>query len=91
MTSGPYRYVRNPIYLGAFTFIIALAFVAANWLLLLPALVLITIIYAQIGKEELMLIERFGIEYREYMKRTPRFIPKPRHEHQTQRKEPSRP
>jgi protein-S-isoprenylcysteine O-methyltransferase Ste14 len=90
VTSGPYRYVRNPIYFGAFVFIIALALVAANWLLLLPALVLITIIYAQIGKEELMLIDRFGDEYREYMKRTPRFIPKPRHEHPTQRKEPLR-
>jgi len=76
VTSGPYHYVRNPIYLGAFTFIIALALVAANWLLLLPALVLITIIYRQIDKEEAMLIDRFGDEYREYMKRTPRIIPK---------------
>lgn len=76
VTSGPYRYVRNPIYLGSFTFIIALALVAANWLLLVPALVLITIIYAQIGNEERMLIEKFGDRYREYMKRTPRLIPK---------------
>jgi len=76
VTSGPYRYVRNPIYSGSFVFIVALALVAANWLLLLPALVLITIIYAQIGKEELMLIDRFGEEYREYMNRTPRIIPK---------------
>jgi protein-S-isoprenylcysteine O-methyltransferase Ste14 len=89
VTSGPYHYVRNPIYLGAFTFIIALALVAANWLLLLPALVLIMIIYSQVGKEELMLIDRFGDEYREYMKRTPRFIPTPRHENPTQRKGPS--
>jgi protein-S-isoprenylcysteine O-methyltransferase Ste14 len=83
VTSGPYRYVRNPIYLGAFTFIIALALVAANWLLLLPSLALITIIYRQIGTEELMLIDRFGDEYREYMKRTPRIIPKFKHEHPT--------
>jgi len=78
VTSGPYHYVRNPIYLGSFTFIVALALVASNWLLLLPTLVLITIIYAQIAKEELMLIDRFGDEYREYMKRTPRLIPKPK-------------
>jgi protein-S-isoprenylcysteine O-methyltransferase Ste14 len=83
VTSGPYKYVRKPIYLGSFTFIIALALVAANWLLLLSALVLITIIYAQIGKEEYMLIERFGNEYREYMKGTPRLIPKFRHERPT--------
>ena len=81
VTSGPYSYVRNPIYFGSFTFIIALALVAANWLLLLPALVLVAIIYGQIGKEELMLIDKFGDEYREYTKRTPRLIPKFRHEH----------
>jgi protein-S-isoprenylcysteine O-methyltransferase Ste14 len=80
VTSGPYHYVRNPIYLGAFIFIIALALVGANWLLLLPALALIALIYKQIGKEEAMLIDRFGDEYREYMKRIPRFIPKFKHE-----------
>jgi len=83
VTTGPYHYSRNPISLGAFTFMIALALVASNWLLLLPTLAIITIFYAQIGKEELMLIDRFGDEYREYMKRTPRLIPKPRQEHPT--------
>ena len=76
VTSGPYHYVRNPIYLGAFTFIITLALVAANWVVLLPALALVTIAYRQVGREEAMLIEKFGDKYREYMKRTPRFIPK---------------
>jgi protein-S-isoprenylcysteine O-methyltransferase Ste14 len=84
VTSGPYRYVRNPIYLGSFVFIVALALVAANWLLLLPSLALISIIYAQVPKEERMLAERFGDDYREYMKRTPRMIPSPRHRHPTQ-------
>ena len=83
VTSGPYHYVRNPIYLGAFAFIVALALVAANWLILLPAIVLIAIIYRQIEKEEAMLIDTFGDEYGEYMKRTPRIIPKFRHEHPT--------
>jgi protein-S-isoprenylcysteine O-methyltransferase Ste14 len=76
VTKGPYHYVRNPIYLGSFTFIIALALLAANLLLLLPSLVIITIIYTQIRKEEIMLLERFGEQYREYMNRTPRLIPK---------------
>ena len=77
VTNGPYHYVRNPIYLGSFVFVIAMALVAANWLLLLPALVLVTIIYGQIPNEERMLIDMFGDEYREYMRRTPRLIPKP--------------
>ena len=68
------------MYLGGFTFLIAQALVAANWLILLPALATTTLFYSQIGKEEAMLIDRFGDEYREYMKRTPKFIPKFRHE-----------
>jgi protein-S-isoprenylcysteine O-methyltransferase Ste14 len=52
----------------------------------LPALALIMIIYTRIGKEEAMLIDRFGDEYREYMKRIPRFIPKLRHEHPIQQR-----
>jgi protein-S-isoprenylcysteine O-methyltransferase Ste14 len=79
VTSGPYHYVRHPMYLGAFTFLIAQALVAANWLILLPALVTTTLFYMQIGKEEAMLIDRFGNQYREYMKKTPRLIPKPKH------------
>jgi protein-S-isoprenylcysteine O-methyltransferase Ste14 len=79
VTTGPYGYVRHPIYLGAFVFLASLAFVAANLLVLLPALVLIVLLYASISKEEALLIGRFGDEYREYMKRTPRFIPKFRH------------
>ena len=75
VTNGPYRYVRNPIYLGAFTFIIALALVAANWLLLVPDIFIIVVIYLQIDGEEKMLLAKFGDEYRLYMKRTPRLIP----------------
>jgi protein-S-isoprenylcysteine O-methyltransferase Ste14 len=44
VTTGPYRYVRNPIYLGAFSLIMAQALVAANWLVLLPALPIIMVI-----------------------------------------------
>jgi protein-S-isoprenylcysteine O-methyltransferase Ste14 len=79
VTNGPYRYVRNPIYLGAFTFIIALALVAANWLLLVPDIFIIVVIYLQIDGEEKMLLAKFGDEYREYMKRTPRLIPTLKH------------
>ena len=79
VTSGPYRYVRNPIYLGAFTFIIALALVSSNWFLLVPNIFIIAIVYMQVDGEEKMLLARFGDEYRNYMKRTPRIIPTFRH------------
>lgn len=83
VTSGPYHYVRHPIYLGAFTFVIALALVAANWLLLLPALAITILMYTQVANEEAMLIDKFGADYLEYMKRTPRFIPRLRHQHRS--------
>lgn len=76
VTNGPYHYVRNPIYLGCFVFILAMAFVAANWLLLLPSLFIIPVIYSQIPTEEQMLAAKFGAKYRRYMKATPRIIPK---------------
>jgi protein-S-isoprenylcysteine O-methyltransferase Ste14 len=82
--TGPYGIVRHPIYLGAFILLTALALVAANLLILLPTLALLTILYTQIDEKETLLIYRFGDEYREYMKRTPRLIPKLRHQHSTQ-------
>jgi protein-S-isoprenylcysteine O-methyltransferase Ste14 len=88
VTSGVYGFVRHPIYLGAFIFLAALALVATNLLILLPTLALLALLYTSIDEEEAMLIDRFGDEYREYMKRTPRFIPTLRHEHSQQR-EPS--
>jgi protein-S-isoprenylcysteine O-methyltransferase Ste14 len=84
VSTGPYAIVRHPIYLGAFVLLAALSLVAANLLLLLPTIVLLALLYMQIGGEEASLIEKFGDEYREYMKRTPRFIPKFRQEHSTQ-------
>jgi len=81
VTSGPYHYVRNPVYLGAFIFMSALGLVAANLLILLCGLAVAALICTQAWNEEAMLIDKFGEEYREYMKRTPRFIPKFRYDH----------
>lgn len=87
VTTGPYSYVRNPIYLGAFSLILAQALVAANWLVFLPALPIIAIIYMQVPGEEAMLAERFGGDYREYKNRTPRIIPRLRRKHQAQQEQ----
>jgi protein-S-isoprenylcysteine O-methyltransferase Ste14 len=75
VTGGPYRVVRHPIYLGAFVFLVALALLSANLLIIMLTLVLSFLLYVQLPEEESLLIDRFGDEYREYMRRTPRFIP----------------
>jgi protein-S-isoprenylcysteine O-methyltransferase Ste14 len=76
VTTGLYGFVRHPIYLGAFIFLAALSLIAANLFILLLTLALLALLYRSIDEEEAMLIARFGDEYREYMKRTRRFIPK---------------
>ena len=75
-TNGPYRIVRHPIYSGVIVFMVANAFLASNILIILFTIAILAVLYWETGKEEALLIARFGNEYREYMKRTPRFIPK---------------
>jgi protein-S-isoprenylcysteine O-methyltransferase Ste14 len=81
VTTGLYGFVRHPIYLGIFIFIGALALVAANLIIVLPTMGLLVLLYVSIDEEEAVLVERFGDRYREYMKGTPRFIPRFKHEH----------
>ncbi len=76
VTSGLYGFVRHPIYLGILISRSASAFMVANLLVLLPTIALLIVLYASIEEEEVILFDRFGDEYREYKKRTPRFIPK---------------
>lgn len=75
ITSGPYRWARHPMYTALFSVFAGLALVSANWLLVLLVVAAISVLYARIGKEEAMMIEQFGDEYRAYMQRTGRFLP----------------
>jgi len=78
VTTGPYGFVRHPIYLGIFVSLSAMALMAANLLVLLPTVALLIALYASIDEEEAILLDRFGDEYREYKKHTPKVIPKVR-------------
>lgn len=75
ITTGPYRRVRHPLYAATFMFLVGQMLVADNWLLLLILLIMIPGLYIRIEKEEQMLIEEFGDEYRAYIKRTGRLFP----------------
>lgn len=75
VTHGPYRWVRHPLYSVGFLFAVALMVITALWWLaamILPLFVLLV----RTTKEEAKLIETFGDEYRDYMKRTGRFLPR---------------
>jgi protein-S-isoprenylcysteine O-methyltransferase Ste14 len=73
--AGPYRFTRNPLYLGLALLTAALAIVLNTWwpvALLLPALVIIRL--TVIAREESYLRRRFGAEYEAYMRRVRRWI-----------------
>lgn len=77
VTTGPYAYVRNPLYGG--NFLIGLGFsAAANWW---PAYVLFALVYvsvyaAIVPLEERYLRERFGEEYEAYASKVRRIWPR---------------
>jgi protein-S-isoprenylcysteine O-methyltransferase Ste14 len=75
VTTGPHRWVRHPFYVAVALAGFANSLVAANWFLLGMGSVVFVLLVVRTSKEEEKLIERFGDDYREYMRRT-RFFPR---------------
>jgi protein-S-isoprenylcysteine O-methyltransferase Ste14 len=76
VTSGPYRYIRHPLYTFAGIYFMAIAFVSALWWVAVWLLVALAILVWRTGQEEANLIARFGDQYRDYMAHTGRFFPR---------------
>jgi protein-S-isoprenylcysteine O-methyltransferase Ste14 len=76
VTDGPYRWIRHPFYVAAAVLAFSVTLLTANWLIGLSGLVALTLLVVRTTKEEQMLIARFGEEYRRYMARTGRFVPR---------------
>jgi protein-S-isoprenylcysteine O-methyltransferase Ste14 len=74
---GPYRFVRNPMYTGILMVGMSIGLALGTWLLPLAATLMFTLLALRTRTEERYLIERFGDQYRDYMKRVGRFLPKP--------------
>jgi len=75
-TSGPYRWVRHPLYTIGSLFYISFGMMADNWFIAAMGILSFIAMAIRTPKEEANLIEKFGDEYREYMKHTGRFLPK---------------
>src|SRR6266498_5022592 len=76
VTSGPYRWVRHPLYTVGASMFIAFGMLADNWFIGLLGILTFMLMAIRTPKEEANLIEKFGDEYRAYMKRTGRFLPR---------------
>jgi protein-S-isoprenylcysteine O-methyltransferase Ste14 len=76
--SGPFRWVRNPLYIGNVALWIGLSLVARlPWLVGPIALLLAVEYHAIVRWEEQLLATRLGQSYRDYLKTVPRWIPRP--------------
>ena len=75
-TSGPYRWIRHPLYTIGTSLFISFGMMADNWFIALLGILTFIAMAVRTPKEEANLVEKFGDEYREYMKRTGRFLPK---------------
>ena len=74
VSSGPYRFTRNPQYLGDIVFFLGVSVIANSvFLWIAHALLVLCFVVAPLT-EEPWLEERYGDAYREYAKRVPRFL-----------------
>jgi len=72
---GPYRFTRNPIYLGMFLGLIGLAIAFDNlWLLMMLVPFALVIRYGVVVREEAYLERKFGNVYRGYRSRVRRWL-----------------
>lgn len=73
---GIYRWVRHPMYTSFFAYFVASFLLMANWLIGLLGLFYSLLIIERVGHEERMMLDTFGEQYRQYMQRTGRFLPR---------------
>jgi protein-S-isoprenylcysteine O-methyltransferase Ste14 len=75
VTGGPYRFSRNPIYLGLFVGLVGLAIAFDDlWLLIALAPFALVIRYGVVAREEAYLERKFGEVYRGYCARVRRWL-----------------
>lgn len=78
VTTGPYASIRHPLYTGLFGYGVGLGLLTASWGFILLSLIIIYGFLNRVPREEKMLIDKFGDEYRHYMHRTGAFFPRSR-------------
>ena len=73
--TGPYRYTRNPMYLGHLIFMMGLAVTFWSWFALLLLAARAIWFHRRVLRDERRLEARFGAEYVAYRRQVSRWIP----------------
>ena len=76
VTTGPYRWIRHPMYSAALILVVATTLLTANAVVLIGGILMFVLLAARSQIEERRLVERFGDAYRTYQRNTGRFVPR---------------
>ncbi len=76
VTTGPYASIRHPLYAAMLGWCISLSLLTANWIFLAVCALSVLGLLWRVPKEEQMMVEAFGEEYKDYMQHTGRFFPR---------------
>lgn len=77
VTAGPYHWIRHPIYSATILFALMLIVTSCNLLVAICAVTAASLLLGtRIFTEERLLTERFGEQYRRYMRTTGRLLPR---------------
>ena len=72
---GPYRFTRNPMYVGVSLFVVGLGVALNNlWISLFAAPALLTVHFIAVLPEERYLLEKFGENYGRFLARVRRYL-----------------
>jgi protein-S-isoprenylcysteine O-methyltransferase Ste14 len=77
-TTGPYAYVKNPLYLGTFLILVGFCLMAGNLWILAAGAAIFVVYYAPFKKkrEGQRLFEKFGDAWADYDLHVPDYIPR---------------
>jgi len=75
--TGPYAYVRHPIYVAYLLAYLGGGLLAGNWVLTVgPLVAYIVLVVLRLPQEERVMVSKFGDAYEAYKARTGRLVPK---------------
>ncbi|MCU7693140.1 protein-S-isoprenylcysteine O-methyltransferase [Haoranjiania flava] len=74
--SGPYKWVRHPMYSAMLLWLVSFTLISANWLYACSISAGLAILFVvRIPDEEKLMLEEFGEQYKTYVKQAKRLIP----------------
>ena len=77
-TKGPYRYSRHPMYVAQTLVFVGVTIASVSWVFLLLTVIMQGFHMIFSPAEEQYCLKRYGKDYQEYMRRTPRWIGLPK-------------